>query len=60
MHGLKEMLGPANKHLEEERNEICGVYFKDNLSSHKTDAVFEFWNIDLPFFVEPVIHSPRY
>jgi hypothetical protein len=48
MHGLREVLGPIDKLLEMESSTIKGVVVEDNLSSHKTNDVIQFWKRELP------------
>lgn len=57
MHdGLDQMLSPIDKLLEAE--EMKGVQFEDNLSSHKTDSVLQFWTSSLPHFTAPRFFRP--
>jgi hypothetical protein len=53
MHGLKEVLGPIDKLLEIESTSVKGVVVEDNLSSHKTDDVIQYWKSELPHYTEP-------
>ena len=59
MIGLEKVLGPVNSHLEEEESGMRGVIFEEYLSSHQTDAVFEFWKSQLANFEAPRFVPPR-
>ena len=43
IHGLQEVFGSVNDALASEGSNIKGLYIEDNLSSHKTDIVDDFW-----------------
>ena len=51
IHGLKKILKPVNYLLE--GTVMKGVIFKDNLSSHRTDAVLDYFKEELKNFVSP-------
>ena len=51
---LKGVLGPINDYLAEKGSGLKGVVFEDNLSSHQTESVLDFWDKDLPQFTRPV------
>lgn len=57
MVGLKEVLGPVDELLASEGSTMKGIVIEDNLSSHKTDAVDQFWIDELPNF-EPALFVP--
>ena len=59
MHGVREVLGPVNQHLQDEGSEMRGVVFEDNLSSHRTDAVFDFWETEMDMFEPPRFVPPN-
>ena len=50
MHGLKKILGPIDSLLASEGSNMKGIVIEDNLSSHKTDLVDQFWKDELPNF----------
>lgn len=50
-YGLEKILRPVNDHLEEVG--MKGLVIEDNLSSHKTDDVFKFWEEELRNFLPP-------
>ena len=57
--GLKGVLGPINDYLAEQGSGLKGVVFEDNLSSHQTESVLDFWDTDLPQFTRPVFVPPN-
>ena len=59
MHGLFEVLGPINKLLKDKESDMRGVAFEDNLSSHLTDVVMEFWEREMDMFVPPCFVPPK-
>ena len=53
VHGIKEVLGPIDRHLDWEKGEMKGLVFEDNLSSHKTDVALDCWKNELKCFMDP-------
>ena len=59
IHGLREVLGPINELLGNENSNMKGLVIEDNLSSHKTESVENFWAKDLKNFTLPVYVPPN-
>ena len=59
MHGLKEVLDPIENYLDNFGFGMQGVVFEDNLSSHRTKAVLDFWGDELPNFELPQFVPPN-
>ena len=53
IHGLKQCLGPINKHLEENEINIEGFVLEDNLSTHLTEKSLAHWREQLVNFLSP-------
>ena len=51
LHYLKEVMWPVNQYLGEEN--MMGIVFEDNLSSHNRDEVFSYWREILDHFEAP-------
>ena len=50
IHGLKSVLGPIDKHLEELEGEMRGLVLEDNLSTHLTKLFLACWENELKHF----------
>ena len=57
IHAMDEILCPINEHLKEV--DMKGLVIEDNLSSHKTKAVFDFWDNELTSFDQPEFVPPK-
>ena len=51
IHAMNKVLKPFDEYLEETGQK--GLTIEDNLSSHKTDAVFKYWEEELTNFLPP-------
>ena len=55
IHGLEDMFKLVNDLLE--GTAMKGVIFEDNVSSHRTDSVLDYFREELNNFVSPSFYS---